>query len=138
MSTLSGGNTASESIDKTDGASATSVATGDLTSTGHKHKEALKFNVNIEFTDDDANDVADGTYTLTVSAGGNELLTQSIDHSTYGYVNNAAKYPALGTVASYGMVSGAVKGEKKVDNTWVIKKDTLEGAGLNGSKLSAE
>ncbi|MBO5125034.1 MAG: hypothetical protein J6C11_07890 [Spirochaetaceae bacterium] len=138
VSTLSGGNTASESIDKTDGASATSVATGDLTSTGHKHKEALKFNVNIEFTDDDANDVADGTYTLTVSAGGNELLTQSIDHSTYGYVNNAAKYPALGTVASYGMVSGAVKGEKKVDNTWVIKKDTLEGAGLNGSKLSAE
>ena len=67
-----------------------------------------------------------------------DLLSKSINHRTYGYANNAATYRALGTVASYGMVSGAVKGEKKVDNTWVIKKDTLEGAGLNGSKLSAE
>lgn len=138
VSTLSGGNTATESIDKTSGATSTSVATGDLTDTGHGHKEALKFNVNIEFTDVDANDVADGTYTLTVTANGNELLSKTIDHKEYGYVDKVAKYHALGTVASYGMVSGAVGGEKKVDNTWVIKKDTLKGAGLNGSKLSAE
>lgn len=120
MTSLSGGNSASATI--SDGKQEEIVENTLLGGT-HAANEAAKFDIEIKFTDDDEEDNCDGTYTVKITYG-STTKEHSINHKDYGYVNAVATYPAQGTIASYGMLSGQYE-EKKVDTTWTVDKDSV-------------
>lgn len=136
MTSLSGGNTSGESIETANGAKSTPVK--DLTAINdinHNANEKVDYTVSVTLVPDE-NDNAKGTYTVEIKIG-DKTITETINHEKYGYVGGVATYPAAGTIASYGMLSGKFA-NKKVDTTWTVNKETLEGAGANGVTLNAE
>ncbi|MBO5730299.1 MAG: hypothetical protein J6R67_03800 [Treponema sp.] len=141
MTSLSGGNTADATIDTTTGAKAETVkALTSIEDVSHAANEPVEYTVSVDFVEangaDGKVDKAKGTYTVKIKIG-DKIITETINHETYGYVDGKATYPGKGTIASYGMLSGLNK-DKKVNTTWTVDKKTLEGAGVEGLGLSAE
>lgn len=136
MTSLSGGNTSDETVDTSTGAKTTEVKRlTSIADISHDRNSKVEYDVSVSLKPDEE-DKAKGTYTVKIKIG-NKEITETIDHETYGYVEGKATYPAAGTIASYGMLSGKFA-DKKVDTTWLVNKETLAGAGANGLTLSAE
>ncbi len=72
----------------------------------------------------------EGTYTVVLKdESGKELATAEWVHGeTVAGSTLSVAEQAKGTIASYGMVSGAIEGEKKVDITWNVDKDSIAPA----------
>lgn len=116
-----------ETADKVTGKQYEVTGTQSVSISGRKSGDPLTVVAEISY---DASAVADeneGTYTVVLKdESGNELCSVNWVHGeTVGGSALSVAEQAKGTIASYGMVSGAIEGEKKVDITWNVDKDSI-------------
>ena len=79
MTSLSGGNTAEESIDTSTGAEYTPIVElTDIADVSHKPNEKIEYTVSV-LLEEDKDDKAGGTYTVEIKVGG-KTITHTINH----------------------------------------------------------
>lgn len=94
---------------------------------GRRSGDVLDVTVKIKYTQDQTEN--DGTYTVSFWDGetqlGRDIEWIHGENVNGESISSKVAEQAKGTIASYGMVSGASAGEKKVDITWNVDKDSV-------------